>query len=114
MILTSNHRPHVNAAIFLDYMRTVFVSHLVGPRDLAEFAAEHRVSLTNDCSAHVTDDVIRLLTEARMRVITFAPHTTQISQGLDLKLVDVLKRLRRYELPFENGNATGFYSTRKS
>jgi hypothetical protein len=43
-------------------------------------------------SFHVTDDVIRLLTEARERVITFAPHTTQIFQILDLKLFGVLKR----------------------
>jgi hypothetical protein len=57
-------------------------------------------------SAHVTDDVIRLLTEARGPVITFAPHKTQIFQVLDLTLFGVLKRHPRYELLFENDNAT--------
>jgi hypothetical protein len=32
------------------------------------------------CSAHVIDDVIRILTEASVRAITFAPHRTQIFQ----------------------------------
>jgi hypothetical protein len=62
--------------------------------------------LMDYCSAHLTDELIRLLTEIRVRVITFAPHTTQIFQVLDLTLFGVLKRHPRYELPFENGNAT--------
>jgi hypothetical protein len=45
--------------------------------------------------------VIRLLTEARVRVITYAPHTTQIFQVLDVRLFGVLKRRPRYELPSE-------------
>jgi hypothetical protein len=56
-------------------------------------------------SAHVTDDVIRLLTEARACVITFALHTTQTFRVLDLTLFGVLKRPPRYELPFENNHA---------
>jgi hypothetical protein len=58
----------------------------------------------DNCSVHVTDDVIRLLTEARVRVITCAPHTTHIFQVLDLTLFGVLKRRARYELPFETDN----------
>jgi hypothetical protein len=58
------------------------------------------------CSADVTDDVVRIRTEARVRVITFAPHTTQVFQVLDLTLFGVLKRCPRYELPFDENNAT--------
>jgi hypothetical protein len=60
----------------------------------------------DDCSADVSDDVMRILTEARVRVITFAPHTTQVFQVLDLTLVDVPKRCLRYELPFDEKNGT--------
>jgi hypothetical protein len=60
----------------------------------------------DNCSAHVTDDVIPLLTEARVCVITFAPHTTQILQILGLTLFGVLKRRTGFGLPFENDNAT--------
>jgi hypothetical protein len=41
-----------------------------------------------------------------VRVITFAPHTTQIFQILDLIIFCVLKRRTGYPLPFENDNAT--------
>jgi uncharacterized PurR-regulated membrane protein YhhQ (DUF165 family) len=57
-------------------------------------------------SYHVTDDVIGLFTEARVRVITFAPHTTQIVQILDVTLFGVLKRRPRYQLLFEDEKET--------
>jgi hypothetical protein len=55
---------------------------------------------------HITDDSVGLLTEARVRVITFAPHTTQIFQVLDVTLFGVLKRRLGYELPFEDEKET--------
>jgi hypothetical protein len=57
-------------------------------------------------SAHVGDDVICILTEARVRVITFASHTTQTFQLLDFTLFGVLKRCPRYELPVDENHAT--------
>jgi hypothetical protein len=60
-------------------------------------------------SCHITDDIIGLLTEARVRVITFAPHTTQIFQVLDVTRFGVLKRRLGYNLPFEDEKeAVGF------
>jgi hypothetical protein len=52
-------------------------------------------------SCHVTDDIIGLLAEARVRVITFALHIMQMFQILDLTLFGVLKRCLGYKLPFE-------------
>jgi hypothetical protein len=94
VIVTSNHRPYLNAEIFLMYVRTVFLPDLVWLRGLGAFVAEESVLvlLMDDCSAHITDDMIRLLTEAWVRVITFAPDTTHIFQVLDLTLFGVLKR----------------------
>jgi hypothetical protein len=106
LILKSDHRPYVKAEIFLEDVRTLFLPYLVCVRGLGAFAAEEAVLLMENCSAHVTDDVIRLLTEARVCVITFAPHTTHIFQILDLTLFGVLKRRPRYELPFETDNST--------
>jgi hypothetical protein len=56
--------------------------------------------------------VIRLLTEARVRVITFASHTTQIFQIIDLTIFGVLKRRTGYALPFEHDNATAKFIMR--
>jgi hypothetical protein len=50
--------------------------------------------------------VIGILTEARVRVITFAPHTTQIFQTLDLTLFGVLEHQPRYDLPLDDDTAT--------
>jgi hypothetical protein len=77
-----------------------------GLRGLAIFAQEIAVLLMAHCSAHVSDDVIRSLTEARVRIIIFAPHTTQVFQVLDFTLLGVLKRCPRYEVPFDDDNAT--------
>jgi hypothetical protein len=63
-------------------------------------------------SVHLTDHVIRLLTEARVRVITFTPHTSQIFQIPDLTLFGLLKRRPRYELPFENDKSTAKFILR--
>jgi hypothetical protein len=70
------------------------------------FTEEIGVSLMDNCPSHVTDDVISLLTEEPMRVITFAPHTTQIFQVLDVTLFGVLKRRPRYELHFNGETET--------
>jgi hypothetical protein len=58
------------------------------------------------CSADVSEDAIRILSEARVRVIGFAPHTTQVFHVLDGTLFGVLKRCPRYELSFDENNVT--------
>jgi hypothetical protein len=60
----------------------------------------------DNCSDHVSDNVICIRTEARVRVIICAPHTIQVFQVLDLALFAVLKRRPRYELPFDDDNTT--------
>jgi hypothetical protein len=104
-VLKSNREPCINAEIFLDYIQTVSLSNLAELGALNAFAADISVLLKGNWSSHVTSDVIGLLTQTRLRVITLAPHTTQIVQVLDLILVGVLKRHPRYELSFEDENA---------
>jgi hypothetical protein len=86
-------------------IRTVFSPYSDACPALALFAQEIAVFLRDNCSGHVSDDLIPILTEARVHVIAFAPHTTQVFQVLDLTLFGVLKRRPRYELPFDDGNA---------
>jgi hypothetical protein len=106
MILKFNQKPYINAGIFLDDIRTIFLPYIDMLRGLAVFAEEPAVLLMDNCSAYVRDDVIRILTKASVRVITCAPHTTHIFQVLDLTLFDVLKLRPRYELPFDDDSAT--------
>jgi hypothetical protein len=60
----------------------------------------------DNCSSQVSDDMIRIGTGATVRIITYAPHTTQVFQVLDLTLFDIPKGCPRYELSFDDDNAT--------
>jgi hypothetical protein len=103
---TSNQKPYFNAGIFLDSIRTVFLQDIDSLRGMAVLAQELTISLIDDCSAYVRNDVIVILIEARGCVITFAPHPTQTFQLLVLTRVGVPKGCPRYELPFDDDNAT--------
>jgi hypothetical protein len=102
----SNPSPYINAETFLDDIRTVFLPNLAELRTLDAFTEETGVLLMENCPSHVIDDIIGLLTEARARVINFAPHTTQIFQVLDVTLFGVLKRRLGYKLTFEDEKET--------
>jgi hypothetical protein len=88
--LKFNQKSYINADIFLDYMRTVFLPEIDTFRGQAVLAQEIAVLLMAHCSADVSDAVIRIFTEGRVRVITFAPYATQVFQVLDLTLFSVL------------------------
>jgi hypothetical protein len=104
--LKCNQKPYFNAGIFLADIRSILLPYIDIFRGRALLAQEIAVLFVAHCSAHVSDEVIGILIEARVRGITFIPHTTQIFQVLDLTLFCVLKRCPRYELPFDENNAT--------
>jgi hypothetical protein len=104
--LKFNEKSCFNAGIFLADIRTILLQNIETFRGLAVVVQEIAVFLMAHCSADVSDDGIRILSEATVRVIIVAPHTTQVFQVLDLTLFGVPKRCPRYELPFDENNAT--------
>jgi hypothetical protein len=78
LILKSNQKHYINAGIFFDDLRTVFFPDRVRLPHLAEFATEDAVLTMDNCLDRITHDVIRFLTEPRVRVITVTPYTTQV------------------------------------
>jgi hypothetical protein len=104
--LRSYPSPYINAEIFLDYIRTIFLPNFAEFRTLDAFTEETRVLLMDNCPSDLTNDIMGLLSEARLRVITLASHTTQIFQVLDVTFFGVLKRRLGYKLPFEDENET--------
>jgi hypothetical protein len=104
LILKHCDKPYVNAELFEDYLRSVLLPHLMITRIVKDLREEDAVLLMDDCSPHITPAVIELLSTARMRVVvvTFAPHTTQLFQVLDLTLFGVLKRRGQEQLPLED------------
>jgi hypothetical protein len=69
---------------------------------------EDAMLLMDNCSPSVTPMVIDLLSNARVPIVTFAPHATQIFQVLDLDftLFGILKRRGQYQLPFADDTGT--------
>jgi hypothetical protein len=104
--LKFNQKHCFNAGNFLDYIRTIVLSYIDTFRGLAVIAQEIAVLLMTHCSADVSDNVIPILSAARVRVITFAPHTTQVFQVPYLIVFGFCRRCPRHELPFDEIDAT--------
>jgi hypothetical protein len=60
---------------------------------------EDALRLMDNCSPHLTSVVIDLLSTAGVRIVTFAPHMTQIFQvvDLDLALLRLVKKRGQYQ-----------------
>jgi hypothetical protein len=91
-VLRQRSKPYVSRMFFLEYINTIFVPYLNKLRESEEFEACEAVILMDNCSPHVLDDIVAILISVRVRIIIFAPHTTQIFQMLDVVLFDVLKK----------------------
>jgi hypothetical protein len=61
LILKQRAKAHVHGEIFLEYIRMVFLPNLNELRSLEEFADEDAVSLMDNCSSHVGEEVLSLL-----------------------------------------------------
>jgi hypothetical protein len=96
----------VNAEIFLEYIRMVFMRNLNERRSLEQFADEDAVLLMENCPNHVGEEVSTILHDSRVRIITWPSHTTHVFQELDLCLFGVLKRRGQYILPFDDDQTT--------
>jgi hypothetical protein len=81
-------KPYVNRKAIAEYVKSTFIPHIT--RIHVEMGIEQEDAVF----------VMDLLSSVRVRVVIFAPHTTQISQLLDLTLSGIFKREGKYHLPF--------------
>jgi hypothetical protein len=102
LLLKHRDKPSVDADLFENYIQTVFLSHLLITCLIQDLREEDAVLLMENCSPHLTPVVRDLLSTTSLRIVTFAPHTTQIFQVLDLALFGVFKRRAQYQLPFDD------------
>jgi hypothetical protein len=82
----------VNAILFLEYVNNTFIPYFNELRESEQMNACEAALLMANSSPHVSDNVFAVLTNTRVRVITFAPHTTHVLQMLDIVLFDALKK----------------------
>jgi hypothetical protein len=91
-VLRQQSKPYVSRKLFLKYINTIFVPYLNELRESQDFGACEAVLFMANCSPHVSDEVVAVLTCARVRFITFAPNMTQVFQVLDVVSFGALKK----------------------
>jgi hypothetical protein len=103
-LLRQRSKPYVSRKLFLKYIKTIFLPYLNELRDREQFECREAVLLMDNYSPHISDEIVAVLSEARVRIITFAPHTTQIFQVLDLVLSGALKTRLNGLRPLKRSN----------
>jgi hypothetical protein len=76
-VLRSNPKPYINAEIFLDYIRTVFLPNLAEFRTLDGFAEETGVLLMDNCPSHVLSLILSSAFSRRHECASSLLHHTQ-------------------------------------
>jgi hypothetical protein len=79
-------KSYISDKLFLEYFNSIFVLYLNERRESEEFEACEACEaalLMDICSPHMSNDIVAVFTPVRMRIITFARHTTHIFQMLN-------------------------------
>jgi hypothetical protein len=114
LILERRQKPYMTAALFQQYVITVLIPFINRIRTNDQLAGKPAILLMDNCSLHTRPEVLEMLREHDVKVITFPPHTTQVFQALDLSLFGVLKRKLQYKLPLGNDDRSSRSFTRLS
>jgi hypothetical protein len=91
-VLRQRPKPYISRKLFLECIKTISVPYLNELQDSEEFKTCEAVLLIDNCSPHILNDVVAVLTHARVRIVTFATHTTHIFQMLDMVLFGALEK----------------------
>jgi hypothetical protein len=85
-------KPYVNAYLFLECIKSIFIPYLNELQDSEQLDACEAVIVMANCSPPMAHDVIAILTNTCVRIITFASHTSHVFQMLDVVLFDALEK----------------------
>jgi hypothetical protein len=91
-VLRQRSKSYVNRILFLEYINDIFVPYLNELQEMGGFEACEAVLLMDNCSNHMSDNVIAILTRKQVKIVIFASHMTYIFQILDVMLFGALKK----------------------
>jgi hypothetical protein len=103
VVFKQNSKPYVDSKTFIDFLLTVFFPALASTRAELNLPNDEAVLLMDNCGSHIKPEIIDLLTAEKIRVITFAPHTTNIFQMLDVSFFGIFKRKKSQFFETEDG-----------
>jgi hypothetical protein len=91
-VLRQRSKSYVNSTLFFEYVNNIFVPYLHELQETEEFETYEAVLLMDNCSSHMSDGVIAILTRERVRIVTFTLRMIHIFQILDVVLFNALKK----------------------
>jgi hypothetical protein len=86
---------YVNAAVFYSYLDEVLIRRIEDFREANGLPESPAVLFMDNCSSHLTREVIDLLSSHKVKIITFPPHSSGIFQMLDLVFFGVFKTYKK-------------------
>jgi hypothetical protein len=76
--LKSCSKPYISVGFFIDQIHIVFLLNLIELRNLEEFCNANVILLIDNYTSDMTDMILNLLQDVRVRVIPGFPHMIQI------------------------------------
>jgi hypothetical protein len=95
-LIERNAKPYVDRPLFENFIRHQLIPHIAALRTNPCYSKAEAVLLIDNCSAHVTPEIFRLLSENHVKIVIFAPHTTNIFQAIDLSFFGVFKMKEKF------------------
>jgi hypothetical protein len=95
-LIERNAKPDVDRPLCKSFIRHQPIPHITALRTNPCYSKAEAVLLMDNCSAHVTPGIFRLLGEFHIKIVTFTPHTTNIFQALDLCFFGVFKTKEKF------------------
>jgi hypothetical protein len=91
-----NAEPYVDRPPFENFIRHQLIPHITALRTYSCYSKAEAVLLMDNCSAHVAPEIFRLLGENHIKIVTFASHTTNIFQTLDLSFFGMFRTKKEF------------------
>ena len=84
-------RSFVTTEIFKKYISNQIIPYIKQTRKQMNLQDSHAVLLMDNCPSHVNEEILKILADEKIRVVTFPPHTTNLFQPLDLVTFNIFK-----------------------
>jgi hypothetical protein len=87
---------YVDRPLFENFIRHQLIPHITALRTNPCYSRAEAVLLMDKCSSHVTPEIFRLLGENHIKILAFAPHTTNIFQALNLSFFGMFQTREKF------------------
>jgi hypothetical protein len=86
---------YVDVILFYDYLRDVLIPRIENFREADETLDSPAILFLDNCSSHLMEHVIGLLSAHEIKIFAFPPHSSGIFQMLDLVFFGVSKSIKK-------------------